>query len=100
MSEPRYTPFGPVHAFAQGFALTCEDCGCVVTDEKAHTRFHSILGGHAHALAVLQVAHIAAHVHDKYDTYDRIAATDNWSAEALAEVIAAHDEHADPEAHS
>jgi len=87
--EPRYTQHGPVAAFAKGYAVTCEDCGSVVTDQAAHTRFHSILGAHAWALAVLKTSHIAAHVHDKYDVVERIDSRkfDSWSGDALAEVM-------------
>lgn len=68
----------------------CLDCGNVVFSEAAHTRFHSILSGHAWSLAVLKTSHIAAHVHDKYDVVERIDSRkfDSWSADALAEVIA------------
>jgi hypothetical protein len=87
--EPRYTPFGPVAAFAKDRAVTCQDCGSVVTDQAAHTRFHSILSGHAWALAVLKNAHLAAHVHDKYNVVEKINSRtfDSWSGDALAEVI-------------
>lgn len=50
----------------------CEDCGCLVAEKKAHTRYHSIQSGWAWTLAVLKTAHIAAHVHDKYDVPERI----------------------------
>lgn len=68
----------------------CLDCGALVLDEPAHTRFHGILGGHAWALAVLKTAHIAAHVHDRYEVVERIDSKtfDSWSADALAEVVA------------
>ncbi len=87
--EPRYTQYGPVAAFAPGAAVTCLDCGSVITDQAAHTRFHSILSGHAWALGVLKTSHIAAHVHEKYDVAERIDSRKfgSWSGEALAEVI-------------
>jgi hypothetical protein len=71
--------------------LLCLDCGSLVGDQAAHTRFHSILGGHAWALAVLKTAHLAAHVHDRYEAYDKINGRrfDSWSNDALAEVAAA-----------
>jgi hypothetical protein len=70
--------------------LLCLDCGAPVLDEQAHTRFHSILGGHAWALAVLKTAHLASHIHDHFDVVERIDSRqfDSWSAEALAEVVA------------
>lgn len=87
--EPRYTQYGPVAAFALDHAVTCQDCGSVVTDQPAHTRFHSILSGHAWSLAVLKASHLAAHVHDKYDVTERIDSRkfDSWSADALAEAV-------------
>jgi hypothetical protein len=92
MSEPRYAP--AVLAVLQGIER-CLDCGAMMyaEDKPAHTRFHSILGGHAWALAVLKTAHIAAHVHDRYEAYDKINSRrfDSWSADALAEVIAGLD---------
>ena len=88
MAAPRY-------AVAGGFTV-CEDCGVVVASTEAHTRFHSIMSAHAWALAVLKTAHIAAHVHDRYEAYDKISSKrfDSWSGDALAEVIAAHDQPA------
>ena len=86
--EPRYKETG---ALLDGAALAvCLDCGVVVAITDAHTRFHSILSGHAWSLAVLKTSHIAAHVHDKYDVVERIDSKkfDNWSADALAEVVA------------
>jgi hypothetical protein len=44
----------------------CEDCGALVVDTTAHDRFHAIQNDVARALAILQVAHIAAN---------------NWSAD-------------------
>jgi hypothetical protein len=69
-------------------ATGCLDCGVIVFDRAAHTRFHSILSGHAWMLAVLKTSHIAANVHDKYDAVARIDSKrfDSWSADALAEV--------------
>lgn len=87
--EPRYTFPDPNMVAIHGLER-CLDCGSLIcTDDKpAHTRFHSILGGHAWALAVLKTSHIAAHVHDRYDVADRINSKkfDSWSADALAEV--------------
>jgi hypothetical protein len=90
---PRYTQFGVasrISAACGAQVLTCEDCGVLVTNEKAHTRFHSILSGHAWSLAVLKTAHIADHVHDQYNVVERIDSRkfDSWSADALAEVMA------------
>lgn len=67
---------------------SCLDCGAAIANEAAHTRFHSILSAQAWALAVLQTGHIAAHVHDRYEIYDKIKSKrfDSWSADALAEV--------------
>lgn len=72
------------------FPVVCEDCGLAVIDQKAHTRFHSILSGHAWALAILLTSHIGPNVHDKYDVKERVDRRkfDSWSADALAEVIA------------
>jgi 5-methylcytosine-specific restriction endonuclease McrA len=84
MSEPRYE-----NRDIGGMAfLACLDCGALIDDRDSHTRFHSILGGHAWTLAVLKTAHVAAHIHDKYDTTARIDSKrfDSWSAGALAEV--------------
>lgn len=74
-------------------AVICLDCGAAVTDQAAHTRFHSILGGQAWALAVLKTAHIGPAVHDKFDVVERIDSKkfDSWSADVLAEVIAEHE---------
>lgn len=87
-TEPRYGGFT-----ANGIVYQhCLDCGAVVVDAEVHNRFHSILGSHAWALAVLETAHIAEHVHAKYDVVERIDSKkfDNWSADALAEVTDAH----------
>ena len=88
MAEPRYARHAPILV-----SVTCEDCGCAVADEAAHTRFHSILSGHAWSLAVLKTSHIAAHTHDRYDVVERIDSRtfDSWSSDALAEVVAAMD---------
>jgi hypothetical protein len=45
-------------------------------------------------LAVLKNAHLSAPVHDRYDAVERIDSRkfDNWSADALAEVIRNHEE--------
>ena len=82
MTKPRY-------AHHSSGLKWCEDCGVVIADEPAHTRFHAILADHGRAVAMLLVAHISASVHDKYDVKDRFDAkrnTNNWSAEAFAEV--------------
>jgi hypothetical protein len=78
---------GPRYKVTDGTTV-CEDCGVVVAITEAHTRFHSILSSHAWTLAVLKTSHVAAHIHDKYDTVERIDSRkfDNWSADALAEV--------------
>lgn len=68
----------------------CRDCGARVADRAVHDRFHSILNGHATAIAVLVNTHASAPRHDRYDVRERIAKRpfDNWSADALAEVTA------------
>lgn len=93
MAEPRYDDR---HELRPNGVL-CLDCGALVLDQQAHTRFHGILGSHAWALAVLKTAHIAAHVHDKYEVVERIDSKtfDNWSADALAEVMASLPEDGD-----
>jgi transposase-like protein len=85
MAEPRYIP--PVPAVA-----ACEDCGAAITDKTAHTRFHSVLSAHAWTLAVLKTAHLAAHVHDRYEVVEKINSRrfDSWSNDALNEVAAEH----------
>jgi len=82
MAEPRYAPF-------LGAQWSCEDCGAAVTDQAAHTRFHSILSAHAWTLAVLKTTHISLAVHDRYNAVERIDSRkfDSWSGEAFAEVI-------------
>ena len=70
----------------------CLDCGSLVIDQAAHTRFHSILSGHAWALAVLSTAHLGASVHDRYEVTEKIRSKrfDSWTNDALADVMAAH----------
>ena len=95
--EPRYeTAYELGQRTGHTDSVVCADCGAFVLDVAAHTRFHSILSGHAWALAVLKTSHIAARVHDKYDTVERIDSRtfDSWSGDALAEVIAGHDQPA------
>ena len=83
--EPRYE--------VQEGDLICLDCGALIVEQAAHTRFHSILSGHAWAVAVLKTAHLAAGVHDRYDVSERIDSKrfDSWTNDALAEVIAQQD---------
>jgi hypothetical protein len=97
MAEPRYVP----HPQRITDAIErCLDCGALILaeDRPAHTRFHSILSGHAWALAVLKTTHIAAHVHDKYDAAERIDSRkfDSWSGDALAEVMKSIGEESAP----
>ena len=68
--------------------LACLDCGSFIADQAAHTRFHSILSGHAWALAILQNSHIGPEAHARFDVRERIGRKkfDSWSADALAEV--------------
>jgi hypothetical protein len=89
MAEPNYVPL----AGFQDLWYCKDGCGCLVVSREDHTRFHSILSGHAWALAVLKTAHIASHVHDAYDVPERIDSKhfDNWSADALAQVVAEMD---------
>ena len=89
-APPRYEPHARNHV---GADLICLDCGSIVAIEAVHTRFHSILSGHAWALAVLKTAHIAASVHDRYEVPERIDSKrfDSWTNDALAEVIAGRD---------
>jgi hypothetical protein len=81
--EPRYTETDGV--------TVCEDCGVVAAIREAHTRFHSILSSHAWVLAILKTSHLGPAVHDKYDVAERVSRRqfDNWSADALAEVMEA-----------
>jgi hypothetical protein len=93
MAEPRYeTAAEQLRRIGHTDSVVCMDCGAFVLDVAAHNRFHSILSGHAWVLAVLKTAHIGASVHDQYDAVERIDSKtfDNWSADALAEVIAEH----------
>jgi len=84
--EPRYEAHVGNHV---GGDLVCLDCGVIVADRAAHSRFHSILSGHAWALAVLKTAHIGASVHDQYTVRERIDSKqfDSWTNDALAEVL-------------
>jgi hypothetical protein len=89
-SEPRYeTAAEQLKRIGHTDSVICMDCGVFVMNKAAHTRFHSIMSSWAWALAILKTSHIAAHVHDKYDAVERIDSKkfDNWSADALAEVI-------------
>ncbi len=93
-AEPRYeTAYELGQRLGHTDSVVCADCGAFVLDTAAHTRFHSILGAHAWALAVLENAHIAAHVHDRYEVKEKIRSKkfDSWSGDALAEVIAARE---------
>jgi hypothetical protein len=83
---------GPRYTVTDGVTV-CEDCGVVVAITSAHTRFHSILSSHAWTLAILKTSHVSQGVHDRYDAVERIDSKrfDSWSADALAEVIAAHE---------
>lgn len=80
----------------------CEDCGAMIalSCKAAHERFHSILSGHAWALAVLKTSHIASNVHDKFDVIERIDSRyfDSWTNDALAEVLAESQDDASQEA--
>jgi hypothetical protein len=60
--------------------LICLDCGSLIIEEAAHTRFHSILSGHAWVLAVLRNTHVGASVHERYDVLERLARRqfDSW----------------------
>ena len=65
----------------------CMDCGVIVYDPATHDRFHAILNYHGKTCALLAVAHIAPHVHDKYDVYEKIGKPkDSWSDDAFKEV--------------
>jgi hypothetical protein len=70
-------------------SVVCLDCGVFVMDKAAHTRFHSIMSSWAWALAILKTSHVGPKVHERYDVVERIDRRkfDNWSADALAEVI-------------
>jgi hypothetical protein len=70
----------------------CKDCGSVIRDPRVHDRFHAILDDHATAIAVLLTSHVNEAQHAKYDVVERANKgrnKDNWSAEAMAEVVAA-----------
>jgi len=91
MTGPRYeTAYEQQQRIGRTDSVVCMDCGVFVMNVAAHDRFHSILSAHAWCLAVLKTTHIAAHVHDKYEAYDRIDSKkfDSWSADAFAEVAA------------
>ena len=99
MTEPRYeTAYELGQRIGHTDSVVCADCGAFVMDVAAHTRFHSILSAHAWALAVLKVTHIAAHVHDKYEAYDKIDSKqfDSWTNDALAEVTGGNPERPNP----
>jgi predicted Rossmann-fold nucleotide-binding protein len=90
MSEPRYeTAYALGQRIGHTDSVVCTDCGVFVMNVAAHDRYHSIQSSWAWMLAVLKTAHVAAHIHDKYDVVERIDSRkfDNWSADALAEVI-------------
>jgi hypothetical protein len=74
-------------------SVVCLDCGVFVMDKAAHTRSHSIMSSWAWTLAILKTSHIGAEVHEKFDVVQRIDSRkfDNWSADALAEVIASQE---------
>ena len=94
---------GPRYKETEGHLITtsCEDCGVAVTDRKAHTRSHSIMSSWAWALAILKTHHVGPDVHDRYDVVERIDSKrfDNWSGDALAEVIAGHEAQEDSDSH-
>jgi hypothetical protein len=100
-AEPRYeTAYEQQQRIGYTDSVICMDCGVFVMNRAVHTRFHSILSSHAWALAILKTRHIAASVHDKYDVVERIDSKqfDNWSADALAEVVAASRPDGEPRA--
>lgn len=86
----RYVGYDALSPITVGSHFMCEDCGALVLDRKVHDRSHSIQSSHAWSLAVLKTAHVAAHIHDRYEVVERIDSRqfDNWSADALAEVMA------------
>lgn len=93
-AEPRYeTAYELQKRIGHTDSVVCLDCGVFVMERAAHTRFHSILSSHAWALAVLKTSHIGPNVHGKYDVVERIDSRTfgNWSADALAEVVAGLD---------
>ena len=87
MSEPRYWKLTSLERDYYPTEVVCQDCGARVLDRDAHTRFHSILSGHAWMLACLKVSHLAAVMHDKYDVVERIDTRqfDSWAPEVFAE---------------
>jgi len=90
-AAPRYeTAAQLTQRIGHADTVVCADCGVFVMDTTAHTRFHSILSGHAWALAVLKTSHAAEHVHARWDVAERIGRRrfDSWSGDALAEVAA------------
>ena len=93
-SGPRYeTAYELGQRIGHTDSVVCADCGVFVMDVAAHTRFHSILSGHAWCLAILKTTHIGPGVHDRYDAVERIDRKrfDSWTSDALAEVVADHD---------
>ena len=97
-AEPRYETAAELQRRTGSTgSVVCADCGVFVTDKTAHTRFHSILSSWAWTLAILKTSHIGPTVHDRYDVVERIDRRkfDNWSADALAEVTAAHEAQKD-----
>ncbi len=70
----------------------CLDCGAIVSevDQISHEGFHAILDDHANMLAVLQSSHLSDALHQRYDVterYSKHANKNNWSQEAMNEVI-------------
>lgn len=67
----------------------CLECGAMVLDRDEHDRFHAILNHQGKAIAVLINAHLTERTHARYDVRERIGENpNNWSAEAMAEVVA------------
>jgi hypothetical protein len=70
MAEPRYEAAAEhLNRIGHTDSVVCADCGAFVINVAAHTRFHSILGAHAWALAVLKNSHITVawlHAHGLY----------------------------------
>ena len=52
--------------------LLCEDCGVMIGNQEAHTRFHGIMSSWALAIAILKTSHISGEVHGRYDVDERI----------------------------